>query len=157
MVDLKKIAVIVDNYKGEKGIMISVLQDIQAEYHYLPEEALGYLSATLNIPLSQIYAVATFYTAFSLKPKGKHTIHLCTGTACHIQGAEKILTLLENKLGITAGETTLDSQFSVEKVRCLGCCSLSPVLAVDKTVFGHLSPEGIDKILKRYSRKGEDK
>ena len=152
--DLKKIAVIVDSYKGEKGILISILQDIQAEYRYLPEEALRHLSTTLNMPLSQIYAVATFYTAFSLKPKGKHMIHLCTGTACHVQGAEKILTSLENKLGITAGETTSDSQFSMEKVRCLGCCSLSPVLAVDKTVFGHLSPEGIDKILKRYNRKG---
>jgi NADH:ubiquinone oxidoreductase subunit E len=155
--DLKKIAAIVDNYKGEKGILISILQDIQAEYHYLPEEALRYLSGELKIPLSQIYAVATFYTAFSLKPKGRHMIHLCTGTACHVKGAERILTSLENKLGITAGETTSDGQFSMEKVRCLGCCSLSPVMAIDKTVYGHLSPEETGKIFKKYSRKGEDK
>ena len=145
-----KVAAFIRSYEGEKGSLISILQDIQAEYHYLPREALELVARTLKIPLTRVYAVATFYTAFSLKPRGKHMIHLCLGTACHVKGAGRILEHLQNRLGISSGETTSDKQFSLEKVRCLGCCSLSPVMAIDRATFGHLTTEGADKIFKKY-------
>ncbi|RLE01454.1 MAG: NAD(P)H-dependent oxidoreductase subunit E [Candidatus Aminicenantes bacterium] len=135
---------------------MSILQDIQDEYHYLPKEALEIASKTLNIPLIDIIGVATFYRSFSLKPKGKHQIVVCMGTACHVRGAPKILEEFERKLNIPCGETTPDGEFSLESVACLGCCAIGPVVVVDVNYPAQTTIRKIDSILKKYQKKEKD-
>ncbi|MGQ9629266.1 MAG: NADH-quinone oxidoreductase subunit NuoE [bacterium] len=153
--DLAKVDEIIDSYRGQDGTLISILQDIQAEYYYLPKEALERVSNRLDLPLSQVYSVSTFYTAFSLRPRGRHSIKVCLGTACHVKGAGLILGRLERDLGVKAGETTPDRQFTLETVRCVGCCSLAPVIMVDSTAHGRLKQDSLPKILKMYSARKE--
>jgi len=131
-----KIDAMIDKYGNDPSSLIQVMQDIQNEYRYLPEDALRYLGGKLNVPMSRIYHVATFYTALSLKPKGKHQVHVCMGTACHVRGSKRILEGLERDLGIKAGNTTDDNLFTLETVNCLGSCALGPLVVVDQDYIG---------------------
>ena len=130
--------------------LIAVLQDIQEHYHYLSEENIQEVAAKLNIPVSQAYSVATFYNAFSLKPKGEYIIQVCMGTACHVRGAPLIVEELERQLGIKRGDTTEDGKFSLETVNCVGACALGPVMSINGEYHGHLNPSKVKKILKAY-------
>lgn len=144
-----KLNTIIDKYAGEKGVLISILQDIQSEYNYLPQDMLKQVAEKLEMPFSQVYGVATFYTAFSLKPRGKHLIKVCLGTACHVRGAQRVLEMIERKLGIKAGETTEDFNFTLETVNCLGCCAMGPVVVVDNKYHTTISSK-VDTVLKKY-------
>lgn len=148
-----KVKSFVTKHHSEKKALISVLQDIQEEYNYLPQEALRIVSETLGIPLIDIVGVATFYRAFSLEPRGKHLVTVCMGTACHVRGGPKILEEFERKLNITAGETTEDRQFSLETVACLGCCAIGPVVVVDGDYHAQTSIRKVGSILKKYMKK----
>ena len=141
---------IIRQYGSKKHALIMMLQDIQDKYNYLPQDVLRNLSKTLDVPLSRIYSIATYYKLFSLKPKGKHICQVCLGTACHVKGAGKILEALERKLEIPAGDTTKDMRFSLETVRCVGACSLAPVIIVDEEAHGRLSQDRIPKLLEKY-------
>ena len=130
--------------------LIGVLQQVQKAYNYLPEDALRYVSERMDVRLSQLYAVATFYKTFSLKPKGRNIIRVCTGTACHLKGADEILHELENKLDVTAGETTGDKLFTLETVNCLGCCALAPVMTIGEKYYGGLDITMLDDVIESY-------
>jgi NADH:ubiquinone oxidoreductase subunit E len=134
---------------GADSSLISVLEEIQAQYSYLPQEAMILVSERMGVPLSQVYSVATFYNAFSLKPRGEHTICVCTGTACHVRGAVQVLNRLEASLGVRPGGTTRDRQFTLETVNCLGCCALGPVVVLDDDYEGQMTTKKVDKLLKR--------
>ena len=134
---------------GHDGSLMSVLEEIQAEYRYLPREAMILVSDRLGVPLSQVYSVATFYHAFSLEPRGKHTVNVCTGTACHVRGAVQVLDRMEAKLGVGPGRTTRDRQFTLETVNCLGCCALGPVVVLDGEYEGQMTTKKVDKLIKR--------
>ena len=138
--------------ESEKVDVIRILQEIQSKYNYLPKKDLSRITKELNIPLSQTYSLATFYKAFSLKPRGKHLISLCMGTACHVRGAEKILEELERVLKIKSGETTDDSLFTLEAVNCLGACALGPLMAINGEYYGKMSLKKINGILKKYEK-----
>jgi NADH-quinone oxidoreductase subunit E len=133
---------------GETGTLIAILSDIQKEYSYLPLTALQRVSQTLRIPESQVFSVASFFKVFSLAPRGKHAIKVCRGTACHVKGASLLLDKLERDLGIAEGETTADGRFTLETVRCVGCCSIAPVVVVDEKAHGRLTQAALPKILK---------
>jgi NADH-quinone oxidoreductase subunit E len=134
---------------GANGSLMSVLEEIQARYRYLPREAMILVSDRLGVPLSQVYSVATFYHAFSLEPRGKHTISVCTGTACHVRGAVQVLNRLETLLGVGSGGTTRDGQFTLETVNCLGCCALGPVVVLDGEYEGQMTTRKVDKLIRR--------
>jgi NADH:ubiquinone oxidoreductase subunit E len=148
--DAQAIDSILRKHPQDPSAIIQVMLDIQNELYYLPRDVLEHVSATLHVPLSRTYTLATFYKAFSLKQKGKFPIAVCTGTACHVQGAVKILEQIERELGIHEGETTTDKKFSVESVRCLGCCGLAPVVTVGKTLHGKIPLAKVSKILRQY-------
>jgi len=139
-----------NEYDTENVIMI--LQDITARYNYLPEVALSYVAKRLNIPISHIFSVATFYKAFSLTPRGKYIINVCTGTACHVRGAEKIKETIEEKLHIHEGETTEDLMFTLDTVRCLGCCALGPVITVNQKSHGGLDRKKTASLIEQYEK-----
>ncbi len=143
---------------GHAGAVIAVLEEIQSRYRYLPQEAMVLVSERLAVPLSQVYSVATFYNAFSLVPRGKHTISVCTGTACHVRGAVQVLDRLETRLGIGPGGTTHDRQFTLETVNCLGCCALGPVVVLDGEYEGQMTTKKVDNLMKRavHQAAGED-
>jgi NADH:ubiquinone oxidoreductase subunit E len=141
---------ILHQHPRDPSAIIQVLLDVQNELYYLPRDVLQYVSAYLHVPLSRTYHLATFYKAFSLKPRGKFPISVCTGTACHVQGAVKILDQIQRELNIKEGETTPDNKFSVECVRCLGCCGLAPVVTVGKNLHGKVPLAKVTKILKQY-------
>jgi NADH:ubiquinone oxidoreductase subunit E/NAD-dependent dihydropyrimidine dehydrogenase PreA subunit len=143
---------IIDSYHGERGALIPILQDINSEYRYLPEDTLRYVAQRLEIPLSQVLHMATFYNAFSLKPRGKHLINVCLGTACHVRGASRILEEIERELGIAPGETTKDLKFTLETVNCLGACALGPLMVIDGEYFGNMTLGKTSKILGRYEK-----
>ena len=136
---------------GANGSLISMLEEIQSRYRYLPQEAMILISERLGVPLSQVYSVATFYNAFSLVPRGKHTICVCTGTACHVRGAVQVLNRLETRLDVESGGTTHDRQFTLETVNCLGCCALGPVVVLDDEYEGQMTTKKVDKLLKRVT------
>jgi NADH:ubiquinone oxidoreductase subunit E len=133
-----------------KEMLIQILQSINDEYNYLPEYALKYLSQKIEVPLSQVYHAATFYTAFSLEPRGKHVIKVCMGTACHTRGALRVLEELERRLEVGAGGTTEDLFFTLETVNCLGCCALAPVVVVDEDYHASMVPSKVEKMLAMY-------
>jgi len=135
-------------HTSENGRVLSILQEIQQSYRHLSEEALRAVAEELNLPLSQLYGVATFYGSFSLRPRGDHIIGVCHGTVCHVKGSAGITGGLEKKLGIKAGGTTGDGLFSLEPVKCLGCCSLAPVVSIDGSVHARVRPEAVDQLLK---------
>jgi len=150
--DVKRINEIIDKYNGEKTSVISILLDIQKEYNYLPKNALRIVAKELDMFLSEIYTIATFYKAFSLKPRGKHVITVCLGTACHVRGGSKIADALSRELSIECGETTEDMEFTLETVNCLGACALGPVLVVNEEYHGNLSVGQVKGLLKKYRR-----
>jgi len=145
-----KIDGIIRQYGGRESAILAILQDIQVEEKYLPKETLEYVSQRMQIPLGQIFRIATFYNALSLKPRGRHKIDVCLGTACHVRGGERILNKLERDLGVSVGETTKDKRFTLEAVHCVGCCSLGPVAVVDGDVYGRLSQDKVPALLKDF-------
>ncbi len=132
----------------DEGSLIAALEAIQTRYRYLPPEALILASARLGVPLSQAYSVATFYNAFSLKPKGKHCLQVCMGTACHVRGSPQVLDRLETKLGVMAGATSRDRLFTLETVNCLGACALGPIVVADGEYSGQMTAQKADRLLK---------
>ena len=148
--DNDRIDQIIDKHQGEASSLIQVLLEIQGEHHWLPKEALERVSEKLQVPLSRILHIATFYKAFSLVPKGRHQVHICVGTACHVRGATRILDTVEEATGIKPGESDLGLKFSLETVNCLGCCALGPVMEVDGKVHGKMSPVKTADVLKIY-------
>ena len=148
--DNNKIDQIIDNHGGSASSLIQVLLEIQSENHWLPKEALEKVSERLQVPLTRIQHIATFYKAFSLVPKGRHEIHICMGTACHVRGAKRILDTVQDLTGIKPGETDLDMKFSLETVNCLGCCALGPVMEINGKTHGKLSITGTEDVIKSY-------
>lgn len=148
----KKVKEIVDRYGAEKNSLIAILQDIQEEFNYLPKAALIFLNRAMEVPVARIYEVATFYNAFSLTPRGRYLVEVCAGTACHVKGAFNLLESLERKIEIKCGETTKDEMFTLEQVRCLGCCSLAPVVRIDGNIHAYLTQREIPKILRNYRK-----
>ena len=141
---------IIRNYGSKQHAVIMMLQDIQDKYNYLPQEVLHGLSKSLDIPLSRIYSIATYYKSFSLEPKGKHLCQVCLGTACHVRGGPRILETIERELAIKDGETTEDLRFSLESVNCVGACALGPVVVIDGEYHGKLLANKVGKVLKKY-------
>jgi NADH:ubiquinone oxidoreductase subunit E len=141
---------ILEKYEGEAGGLIPILQEVQRIYGYLPEEILTYISECSKVPLSKIYGIVTFYAQFSLVPRGRNTIKICLGTACHVKGAKRVLAKLEEALGIKVGGTSSDLKFTLEIVRCLGTCFLAPVMMINRDYFGKLTPDKVGKILEQY-------
>ena len=145
----EKVCEIVNKYESRHDSLIPMLQDIQSEYNYLPEVALRVLAEELNLPLIRIYALATFFKAFSLTPRGKHSVSVCLGTACHVRRAPAVLDELERRLGVEPGETTEDMQYTLNTVNCVGACALGPIVVVDGEYHGQMSPGKVKKILKK--------
>ena len=148
----EKLTEILGRYEADQSTIIAVLQDIQEEFGYLPKEAIQTVSKEMNTPLSRVISLATFFNAFSLEPKGKHPINVCTGTACHVRGSTLILEKLERELKIKTGATTEDGNFSLDAVRCVGCCGLAPVIMVGDEFHGKLSQTKVPGVLKKYSK-----
>jgi len=152
--DLEKIInQIVAKYEAKPPALIMILQDVQKHYRYLPAEALKRVAKEMDLPLAQIYGVATFYKSFSLKPKGKNHICVCTGTACHVRQANVIITKLEMDLKIKAGETSPDGQFSFETVNCLGACALGPLVTANEEYYGNMTVTKVDKMMDKLRGK----
>jgi NADH-quinone oxidoreductase subunit E len=144
---------IIDAHHADAGALIQVLLELQRAWHWLPPEALARVSERLQVPLARIRHIATFYKAFSLVPKGRHEVHVCMGTACHVRGAPRILDTLKDLTGIEPGETDADLKFSLETVNCLGCCALGPVMVVDGKTHGKLAPSDaseVAEVIKAY-------
>jgi NADH-quinone oxidoreductase subunit E len=146
---------IIEKYGSDRSFVIPILQDIQREFNYLPREALEALSRNLGVPLSLVYHLATFYRAFSLNPKGKYRLNVCMGTACHVRGAPQIADYLERTLGLKAGETSKDLEYSLETVNCLGACALGPILVVNDEYHGQMTIAKTGKVLKSIGAKVE--
>lgn len=148
--DIERIDQIINKHQGEASSLIQILLKIQSENHWLPREAIERVSEKLEVPLSRIQHIATFYKAFSLVPKGRHEVHVCMGTACHVRGATRVLDTVQDLTGIKSGETDLDLKFSLETVNCLGCCALGPVMEIDGKIHGKLLPSETADVLKSY-------
>ena len=146
--DIGTIDRIIDKHDGEASALIQILLEIQSENKWLPKAALNRISEKLAVPMSQIQHITTFYKTFSLVPKGRHEVHVCMGTACHVRGAERILDAVEEATGVKPGETDPDLNFSVETVNCLGCCALGPVMVVDGEYHGNVTPAETTEVLK---------
>jgi NADH-quinone oxidoreductase subunit E len=142
---------ILDRYERDRTQVISILQDIQDRERYLPEEALTYVAQALEMPRAQVYGLATFYRAFSLVPRGEHTLQVCTGTACHVRGAPRLVDELCRRLEVKPGGTSDDGKFTLETVNCLGACALGPLIVVDGNYHGQMSPDKLQGLLKQYS------
>ena len=145
-----KIDQIIDKHQCEAGSLIQILLDIQSENHWLPREALDRVSEKLHVPMSKIQHITTFYKSFSLVPKGRHEVHVCMGTACHVRGAQRVLDTVQDQIGIKPGETDVELKFSLETVNCIGCCALGPVMVVDGEYHGNITPAQIEETLKNY-------
>jgi NADH-quinone oxidoreductase subunit E len=152
MIDAPVLEGILDRYGRDPANIISILQDIQAEANWLPEEDLRYVSAQLAIPLSKMMALATFYKAFSLKPRGKHIVSVCLGTACHVRGAERIVGAVERELGIRGGETDESLTWTLETVGCLGACALGPIVVVDGEYHGQMTSVKATRLLDKMKK-----
>lgn len=148
--DNGRIDQIIDKHQGEPSSLIQVLLEIQSENHWLPKEVLGMVSNKMQVPLSRILHIASFYKAFSFVPKGRHEVHICMGTACHVRGADRVLETVQDQTGIKPGETDLEMKFSLETVNCLGCCALGPVIEINGKTHGNVSPGDTADVLKNY-------
>jgi len=146
----QRIDEIIDGHGAEASALIQVLLEIQREAHWLPPEVLGRVAQRLDVPLARIQHIATFYKAFSLVPKGRHEVHICMGTACHVRGAARVLDKVQDITGIGPGETDLELKFSVETVNCIGCCALGPVIEIDGKTHGKLAPADTADVLASY-------
>ena len=141
---------VIEKHRSERGCLMPILHEAQEIYGYLPAEVQTLIAEELNIPLSEVYGVATFYSQFSLQPKGKHRISVCLGTACYVKGSDKILAAVEKELRISCGECTPDGRFSIDSCRCVGACGLAPVMMVDDDVYGRLTEKDVPEILEKY-------
>lgn len=141
---------ILAKYNYRKELLISILQDIQTEYYYLPKEVMEQVSEALEIPVSRIFSVATFFKAFSLEPRGKHMVNICVGTACHVRGAVRVLEGVKRETGLEPGETDDERRYSLETVSCVGCCALGPVMVVDGEYHGKLSTAQAVEVVRSY-------
>lgn len=150
MISEERIDELIDHYGGKEGFLIQLLLDIQQEFNWIPKEAIQRVSTRLQIPISHIYRVISFYKVLSLEPSGRHVIQVCLGTACHVRGGPRILDEVEKLLGVKAGATTKDLKFTVKRVNCIGCCALGPVMTVDKDYHGKLTPDRVKEILTCY-------
>ncbi|MCD8373116.1 MAG: NADH-quinone oxidoreductase subunit NuoE [Clostridia bacterium] len=139
-------------HKGERGCLMPILHKANEVYGYLPAEVQTVIADELDISLAEVYGVATFYSQFSLKPKGKHRVSVCLGTACYVKGSDKILDAVEKELRITCGECTPDRKFSLDSCRCVGACGLAPVMIVDDEVYGRLSDKDVKSVLDKYMK-----
>jgi len=148
--DQEKIDQLIDKYAGEEGVLIQLLLDVQRELNWVPKEVVQRISDRLQVPLSQIYRVASFYKSMSLKPRGRHLVNVCLGTACQVRGGPRLMDRVREILGINPGETTPDTKFTLERVNCLGCCALGPVMVVDGEYHGKIMPAKAEEILKSY-------
>ncbi|HHV62924.1 MAG TPA: NADH-quinone oxidoreductase subunit NuoE [Firmicutes bacterium] len=156
----EKVNEILEKYECDRAALISILQEVQDEYRYLPKEILTYVATALGLPPAKVYGVATFYAQFSLEPQGKYVIRACDGTACHVRGSQPVLRAICNKLKLKDGErTTRDLMFTVETVSCLGACGLAPVVMINDKIYGQMTPEKVTKVLddiiKAERRRGE--
>lgn len=142
--------IIEEEFGNDKENLIMILQAIQRRYNYLPQETLKYLAEKINVPYSQIYGVGTFYATFSLEPKGRNIISICLGTACHVRGGERVRERIEDTLNLNGKKTTDDMRFTLEGVRCIGCCSLGPVMKVNEDVHGRIGADEVKKVLEKY-------
>ena len=149
-VDKDKIDAIIQKYDGDKSYILAIFQDIQRIYRYLPKEAIKFICERLDIPFSKGYEVATFYKSLSLKPRGKHTVHVCLGAACHLRGGPSIVDTFQRELKVKIGDTTEDGNFTFETVNCLGACALAPLVRVDNQDFGKATPGGVKKIISEF-------
>jgi NADH:ubiquinone oxidoreductase subunit E len=148
-----KCEAILEKHYEKKGSIISILQDVQETFGYIPEDAVFWFAERLNIPASNFFGVVTFYAQFYLKPRGKNIITACCGTACHVKGAEPIINRMRADLAIAEGEdTTSDGQFTMEKLACIGACSIAPVVIVNKKVYGSMTPEKVSRMIKEYEK-----
>ena len=148
--DNARIEAIIDKYPSDASSLIQILLEIQRENRWLPDEALQKVGTKLKIPQNRIQHIITFYKAFSLIPKGRHEIHVCTGTACHVRGAPRLLDSVQDLIGIRPGETDTEYRFSLETVGCVGCCALGPVMIIDGEYHGKMAPAGSEAVLKNY-------
>ncbi len=148
-IDLKKVDYVLMKNRRDRRALIPILQDIQEEYNWLPEEVFGIISREIGIPVMDIYGVATFYRTFSLKPRGKHIVTACVGTACHVRGGQRIVETLSSELRIEPGETTEDMKFSLDTVNCLGCCAIGPIVVIDGEYYGGMTSQKTLALLKR--------
>ncbi len=149
---MKKIETILRQYAYKKSRIIQILSEIQRIYNYLPKHVLEYVGEELRLPLSNIYSIATFYSAFSLKPRGKHLVTVCMGTACHVRGAPAVLSRLEERLKIRTGSTTEDNEFTLKTVNCLGACALAPIVVIDEEYHGQTTVNRVDTLLNKYAK-----
>lgn len=146
----EKLKNVIEKYKGTEGALIPVLHEAQDIYGYLPKEVQQKISDGLDVPMAEIYGVVTFYTQFSIYPKGQYQIAVCLGTACYVKGSGDIIEKIKQKLGIDVGECTADGKFSLDATRCIGACGLAPVLTVNDEVYGRLTVDDVDDILAKY-------
>lgn len=146
----EKVKEIVNKHKNRKGFLMPILQEINKTYYYLPENALRYVAEETGTPLTHVMRIATFYSAFSITPRGKHVINVCTGTACYVKGAERLMEKFQEVLEIPEGGTTKDMLFTLKSVRCIGCCGLAPAVMINDTVYGKLLPKDLPDIIKKY-------
>lgn len=150
MIEVKKVDAIINRYEKSEESLLAILQDFQREFHYVPEEGMQRLSEVMNVSESKIYAMGTFYKTLSLTPRGKHTIKVCTGTACHLKGANQILETMERGLKIRRNSTTKDQNFTLECVNCVGACAMAPVTVVDEDYYGQTRASKVMDVLKKY-------
>jgi len=148
--DLTRVDETIDRYQGDKSWLVMILQDVQEAYNYLPKESLTRVAGRLELPLSHVYRVATFYSSFSLEQRGRHLIRLCDGTACHLRGGMNLRDEISRELNIQPGQTTKDKTFSLETVACLGACALAPVMTIGSKYYGKLTPEKVKSILSAF-------
>ena len=144
-----KVSAILDKYNRDKAFLVSILQDIQTEYRYLPKDVLKQVGQGLAIPMSQVYHVSTFFKAFNLEPRGEHMITVCLGTACHVRGAPSVLDEAKRQLGIEPGENTADMKYALETVNCVGACALGPIVIVDSDYHGQMSPAKVKELFNK--------
>jgi len=149
----EKMEKILSKYDKDKSNLIQMLNEVQEAYGYVPKHAQLAISEHLGVTMAEVYSVITFYSRFTLKPKGKYNVAVCLGTACFVKGSEQILDKLKQKLGIDVGETTPDGKFSIEATRCIGACGLAPVFTINDEVYGKATPEMLDKIIDEYKMK----
>ncbi|MCF0103959.1 MAG: NAD(P)H-dependent oxidoreductase subunit E [Eggerthellaceae bacterium] len=146
----KQLREVIARYKDTKGPLMPIMHQAQEIYGYLPEEAQSIIAEELGIPLTDVYSVSTFYSCFSLNPKGEKQVSVCLGTACYVKGAADILAEVEDQLGCRAGSVTEDGEFSIDATRCVGACGLAPIMLVNGDVYGHMTPDKVAEILAQY-------
>ena len=147
---------IIERYKGEEGVLIKILQEIQGAYSFVPEEVVDLLCQEMDLTPIRIYGILTFYGQFRLEPPGRHTLRVCQGTACHVMGAQRILEYIEKRLGISPGYTTEDNLFSLERVACMGCCGMAPVVVIDNEIRGHQTIKDVEALIVEVRHHEED-